>query len=187
MQHLNAPNGATGDVRPHMEEAVASTVADRSTRVWPTPSARAASRKRRSPRKTRPPTWLEAHPPLADVLQAMREEAVSFDCPELALAFLHVQECASAEADPGECGEGETIALAALRALEGLGRFMMESAREAQRLHRPDAGGVGPQREVNLNAAALASGWAGSAGALAVDMNDLYRVSMGIEEPRGGL
>ncbi len=118
---------------------------------------------------------------LAEVTQNALDASVDLWCPELALAQVVFVQCGAMAVDPGEHGEGETMACVALDAMEGLGRLIAERAKEARRHFRVDVneGKDGWEGEPQYHVRQVAI-----AAAQLVDLCDLYRVTMGHDPPR---
>lgn len=132
--------------------------------------------------KTRPITWREAHSPLAEISANCRDASMDLACPELALAHLVFEECASHDADPGEAGEGDTMALHALHAMQGLGALIVSSAAVVRRSFRTDIADSNDRREVDRSEHLRR---VRTAAAQLVDLIDLHDVTMGLAPMRG--
>lgn len=141
----------------------------------------------RAPVPTRPLTWLEAHAPLGEAAENCRDMAVDLHCPELALAALVFSEaqCGSQPADPGTEGEGDTMALYALEAIEGLGRILAARALEARLSYRIAPTDTDASMERKARDRSMAVMAVNHARALMVDLVDLHAVLTGAAPLRG--
>lgn len=198
MTNDKAPRGATGAVRPQHErtKALATGIARApmgnrpSTRRQSTPAGEKSPRPLAPctmPVPTRPITWLEAHPVLGEVAENCRAMAIDLHCPELALAALVFGEsqCGGMPADPGTEGEGDTMALYALEAIEGLGRILTARAMEARLSCRVEAHDTDASMQRKGSQRSIALMAINHARALVVDLVDLHDVLTGAEPMQG--